>query len=247
VTWTVVLLLGFAAQDLTAGEKACDPVQVGRDLIDRREEADNLDRALRILEYHAAQKPGNAELRTLAAEAYSRAIERLREDQAADKAAFKLLLPLARPHGEAAVRLAPKDGASLYWQACLLLHDARWNTSLSKAWEASDLLEKSEAVSPKLDDGGPARMRGRVLAQIPAIFGGSMSGALAHYKRSLEISPDCIVTHLWMGEVYADQKKGDLARKELTGVTEAKPRAGHEKEDADYKRQAEERLKSLKK
>jgi len=90
-------------------------------------------------------------------------------------------------------------------------------------------------------------MKGRIYQDLPGIFGGSTSKAISLYRKSLESDPDCITTHLWLGEAYADARKYDLARKELEWVVAAKPRPGHEKEDGDDQKEAAEKLKSLKK
>lgn len=228
-------------------EQKADPVRMGRDLIDQRESGDSLDRAVRMLEWHAAKKPDSAEIQTLATEAYSRSIERLQENKANEQSRIKSLLTRGKPRADAAIRLAPSNGETQYWRACFLLHEADYEQSLGKANEALALLDKAEASAPKTDDGGPSRMKGRVLAEMPGLFGGSLKKAVESYKKSLQAAPNSITTHLWLGEAYAAGKQNDLARKELEWVLAAKPRPGHEKEDGADRAKAEEKLKSLKK
>lgn len=255
--WTLALLLPAVAAcaelpslpdsftEADAEEQRMNPA-AARELIDQREKDGNLDRALRVLEYHAAKNPQSGEIRILAAEAYSRSVEALQDRKAQEKDRLKRLLTKGKPHADAAVRLEPKSGAAHYWRACLLLHEADFEQSLAKANEALKELDQAEALQPDVDNGGPSRMKGKVLAEMPALFGGSLSKAVASFLKSLRIAPDFITTHLWLGEAYIDAKKPDLARKELEWVLAAKPRPGHEKEDGADKKRAEEKLKSLK-
>jgi tetratricopeptide (TPR) repeat protein len=235
-----------SATEPTATEQKLDPLKTGRELLDQREKDDNLDRAVRILEWHAGQKPKDEKVQLLAAEAYSRSLEVLGDRKKTDKTRARRLLTQGKLRGQAALDLAPADGVALYWRACLLLHEADIDASLGKAKEAIAMLEKAEAADPKTDDGGPARMKGRVYAEMPLLVGGSLSKAVANYKKSLAVAPDFITTRLWLGEAYADGKRPDLARKELEWVVAAKPRAGHEKEDGEDIQKAAERLKKLK-
>ncbi|HZE97981.1 MAG TPA: tetratricopeptide repeat protein [Planctomycetota bacterium] len=230
----------------TDADKKCEPVKTGRELLDHREDGDSLDQAVRMLEFHAAKPDACLEIQVLATEAYVRGLDRLQENKAQEKATIRRYLALGKPHGEASLKLAPNDGAAQYWRACLLLHEADWTQSLSKANEALALLEKAEVSGPTVDDGGPSRMRGHVLAEMPLLFGGSLSTGVQHLKRSLEISPNNLTAHLWLGEAYADQKKWGPARQELEGVVAAKPRPGHEKEDGADQKAAAERIKKLK-
>jgi tetratricopeptide (TPR) repeat protein len=232
-------------QAAPAPDRNVDPLKTGRELIENREKDDNLDRAIRLLEWHSSQNPQSAEIHLLTAEAYSRSLEALGDQKSQQKPKVRQVLAKAKPHADEALRLDPKNGAAYYWKACLLLHEADIEKSLGLANQALKLLDQAETLQPGIDQGGPSRMKGRVYQDLPGIFGGSTSKAIALYRKSLESDPDCITTHLWLGEAYADARKYDLARKELEGVVAAKPRPGHEKEDGDDQKEAAEKLKSL--
>src|SRR4051812_34866199 len=73
-------------EEITPQEQALDPVKAGRQLIDEREKDDNLNKAIRMLHWHAQQKPQSAEVQLLAAEACSRALELLDPAKPADRA-----------------------------------------------------------------------------------------------------------------------------------------------------------------
>lgn len=216
-----------------------------RKLLDEREKDGNLDRAVRVAEWQVAQKPKDEKIRLLAAEAYSRSLEDMGDKKKKDTAKAKRLLTQGALHAQAAIDLEPGNATAQYWRACILLHEADVGSSLGKAKEALVLLEKADAADPKIDDGGPSRMKGRVYYEMPPLVGGSLSKAVTNYKRSLSVAPNTITTHLWLGEAYADGKKPDLARKEWETVVASKPRPGHEKEDGADIKAAEEKLKAL--
>jgi tetratricopeptide (TPR) repeat protein len=228
-------------------DQKADPLKIGSDLIEHREQGDNLERAIRLLEWHSLQDPQSAPIHVLAAEAYSRSLEAMGERKMQERAHVRQILAKAKPHADEALKLDPKSADAYYWKACLLLHEADIEKSLGRANEAIKLLDQAQALNPSVDDGGPARMKGRVLQELPGLFGGSTSKAIALYKKSLMFAPNCITTHLWLGEAYTDAGKVDLARQELEWVVAAKPRPGHEKEDGDDQKEAAEKLKSLKK
>ncbi len=230
----------------TPQEKQLDPVKAGRELIEDREKDDNLDKAIRLLHWHASQQSASAEVQTLAAEACSRALELLDPAKPADRDRHQKLRQIGRAHADEAVRLAPGSGAAHYWRGCLLLHEANAERSLGKTNQALAELDKADALQPAIDDGGPSRMKGKVLSEMPSLLGGSMTKAVAAYRKALSLSPNRITTHLWLGEAYLEASKPGLARTELEWVVAQKPRPGHEKEEGAEQKEAADKLKSLK-
>jgi tetratricopeptide (TPR) repeat protein len=228
--------------ELSASEQATDPVTAARGLMDHPEESDNLEHAARLVEWHAERHPERADLHLLAAEAHSRACEHLDKGSVEHR---RHRIDGLR-HAEEAVKLAPNDGAAHYWKGTLLLHHADAESSLGRAKAGLKELEKADELAPKIDDGGPARMRGKVLVDMPGLFGGSVPKGIASFKRSLEIAPDNITTRLWLGQAYAGAGKNDLAKQQFDAVIAAKPRPGHEKEDAASQKEAQDGLQKLK-
>jgi tetratricopeptide (TPR) repeat protein len=144
------------------------------------------------------------------------------------------------------VRLAPDDGVAQFWLGCLLLHAADAERSYGRLKESLPHLELAEKLAPATDDGGPARMLGRVYQETPGGFLlGSKPEAIKWYKKSLEVAPDALSTHLWLGETYIASSKSDLARPELERVVATKARGGHEKEEGLYRQQAEALIQKL--
>lgn len=229
--------------NLSDDDHKADPIKAAPRLIDQREAPGNLDHAIALLRWHVEKNPQSAEYRTLLAEAHSRAAE-VRDVQKSEDLPYHAYHRIeGMKEAEEALKLKPDFGPAHYWRAANLLHAADAERSLGRAKEALKELDRAEQLSPDVDAGGPARMRGKVLHDMPAIVGGSVSKAIESYHRSLKVAPDCITTHLWLGEAYLSAGKHDLARKELEWVLSAKPRGGHEKEDAADKQKAEELLK----
>lgn len=257
-TWMVLAAVGCSAGsgplpeshdwekvEVSSEDQKGDPLKAVPKLIDQRETPGNLDRAIAILRWHSERQPQSAELHQMLAEAHSRAAEMrdLKKDGDPPYHAYHRTEGLR--HADLAVKLAPNAAASHYWRGTNLLHTAEAESSLGRAKEALKELDRAEQLSPQIDDGGPARLRGKVLHDMPALVGGSVPKAIESYKKSLQVAPNNITTHLWLGEAYLSAKKQDLARKELEWVLSAKGRPGHEKEDGEDKQKAQDLLKKL--
>jgi tetratricopeptide (TPR) repeat protein len=231
--------------ELTDEEKRKDPVPEATQLIEEREKPGKMDHAIRLLQYHVDQHPESGQLHELLAEVHARSCETLQLSKSEDRQLHREHRTEGIRQGEKAVTINPESGPAHYWLACNLLHAADAEKSVGRAKDALKHLDQAERLSPKLDEAGPARLRGKVLADMPGLFGGSTSKAIASYRRSLELFPDCITTHLWLAQAYLDAKNTDLARKELEWVTAAKAKPGHEKEDGEDIQKAQELLKKL--
>jgi hypothetical protein len=230
---------------LTADDEKADPLKAAPKLIEEREKPGSLDHAIALLNWHQERNPQSAELHLLLSEAHARSAEALNAQKDEDRPNHKYHYTEGLRHADEAVRLAPNSGPAHYWRACNLLHAADAEQSLSRANQALKELDIADQQSPGVDEGGPSRMRGKVLHDMPGLFGGSTSKAIANFQKSLKIAPNVGTTHLWLGEAYLSAKKNDLARKELEWVTGAKPRPGHEKEDGENRQKALELLKKL--
>jgi len=231
---------------LTEAELKGDPLPAARKLIDQRETPGALDHAVALLEAQLLKKPEFPELLVLLAEAHSRCLELLDVKKQADLVPHEQHRTRGRFQAQEALRLAPNNGAAHYWLGCLLLHAAEAERSYGRLKEALPHLELAQKQAPKTDDGGPARMLGRVYQETPGgLLLGSKPEAIKWYRKSLEVAPDSMPTHLWLGETYAASKQPALALPELNRVVATKPRGGHEKEEGDYRQKAEELIKKL--
>ena len=230
---------------LSADEQQTDPLPSARTMIDLRETPGSLDHAIALLRWHLEKHPESAELHQLLAEAHSRSCEALDLQKREDQGPHQQHRTEGMKHAHEALRLSPDSGPAHYWLATNLLHAADAERSLGRAKDALAELDRADKLSPDVDEGGPTRMRGRVLHDMPGLFGGSVPKAIANYKRSAEIAPDNPTTHLWLGQAYLDTKQPDLARKEFEKVVNAKPRSHREKADGEDKQKAQDLLKKL--
>ena len=230
---------------LTEAEMKGDPLPAARKLIDQRETPGALDHAVALLEAHLPKRQSSA-LLVMLAEAHSRRLEALDIKKGADLAPHELHRTRGRFRAQEALRLAPNDGVAHYWLGCLLLHAAEAERSYGRLKEALPHLELAQKQAPATDDGGPARMLGRVYQETPGgLLLGSKPEAIKWYKKSLEVAPDAVSTRLWLGEAYVASSQPALARPELKRVASIKPRGGHEKEDGKYRQAAEDLIKKL--
>ena len=236
---------GWQRVKLTGDDEKADPLKAAPKLIEEREKPGSLDHAIALLTWHSERSPQSAELHQLLAEAHARSAEALDVQKEEDRPYHKAHYTEGIRQAEEAIRLAPDSGPARYWHACNLLHAADAERSLSRANAALKELDAADKISPDVDQGGPSRMRGKVLNDMPGLFGGSTSKAIASFQHSLKIAPNVGTTHLWLAEAYLSAKKNDLARKELEWVAAAKPRPGHEKEDGENRQKALELLKKL--
>jgi len=231
---------------LTDAEMKGDPLPAARKLIDQREKPGALDHAVVLLEAHLSGKARSVELLVMLAEAHSRCLEVLDVKKPADLAPHEQHRTRGRFQAQEALRLAPGNGVARYWLGCLLLHAAEAESSYGRLKEALPHLELAQKQAPATDDGGPARMLGRVYQETPGgLLLGSHPEAIKWYQKSLNVAPDIISTHLWLGETYVASKQPALARPELKRVVAIKLRGGHEKEEGKYKQAAEELIKKL--
>jgi tetratricopeptide (TPR) repeat protein len=230
---------------LSADEEKSDPLKAAPKLLEEREQPGKLDQAIALLNWHLQRTPESAPLHQLLAEAHSRAAEALDVQKKEDQPYHAYHAQEGIRHADEALRLSPNSGPAHYWRATNLLHAANLERSLGRAKDALKELDAADQISPEVDEGGPSRMRGKVLHDMPSLFGGSVSKAIANFQKSLKLAPNVGTTHLWLGEAYLSARKNDLARKELEWVAAAKPRPGHEKEDGENRQKAQDLLKKL--
>jgi tetratricopeptide (TPR) repeat protein len=234
-----------AAVELTSQEKA-DPITAARQLIDQRENPGRLTRAALLLEWRKDHGSEAAEVHALLGEAHSRMVEMLNPEKAVDRRRMRVERESGLRDARDAVRLAPNQAEGHYWLGWLLLQTADAEQSYSRLKEAVSELLQAQQLDPKVDEGGPARMLGRIYQETPGWpLLGSRTKAIRWYTKSLEAAPEALRTHLWLGQTYAQDGQSERARLELEKVSAAKPRTGHEKETMESRQEAETLLKTL--
>jgi tetratricopeptide (TPR) repeat protein len=107
--------------------------------------------------------------------------------------------------------------------------------------------EKALALDEGYFYGGPHRVLGRLYHKAPGFpFSvGNTKKAVEHLEKAVEIGPKFYLNRLFLAEAYISNRDKAKAREQLEWILNAPLNKNHEREDEDYKRQAEALLKSL--
>jgi len=73
-------------------------------------------------------------------------------------------------------------------------------------------------LDPTYDFGGPDRVLGRVLHQLPAMNGGDNKKAIEHLRKAVKIGPGLLMNHRFLAEVLISEGKKDEARLLLEAI-----------------------------
>lgn len=95
---------------------------------------------------------------------------------------------------------------------------------IGAAGKITEHARKTLELDPSYDGGGAYVMLGRINQMIP---GGSDRTAEEYFLKAIKIAPGRTTPHLYLAELYADQKRYDEARRELKQVLESQ-------KDSDY-------------
>jgi len=106
-------------------------------------------------------------------------------------------------------------------------------------------LETVLRIDPAFMQGSPDRALGRYYFKVPSLFGGSKSRAEQHLRASLEYNQNSTISHYFLAELLADQRRTAEARAELQRVIDAPLSTEWAPEDRDYKQKASALLASL--
>lgn len=107
--------------------------------------------------------------------------------------------------------------------------------------------EKALALDAGYFYGGPHRVLGRLYHKAPGFpFSiGSTKKAVEHLEKAVSLGPKFFLNRLFLAEAYISNRDKQKAREQLEWITSAPLNAGHEREDEDYKRQAQALLENL--
>lgn len=235
------------APTLTEQMKSADLETVRRYALTDLDSDGEYGHVLTLLRHHWPKAPQDATLNALLAEAHAKTVDTLDLKKPEEKPRWDRHRQAGLFHARKAVEAAPESGHARYWLGALLLYTADLEQSYGRLKEALAELLKAEKLDPKVDDGGPARMLGRIYQETPGFpFLGSKSKAIEWYRKSIEIAPRRLLTHLWLAETYAADKQADAARKEIQGVLQpqAEDRV-YPRTNGEIRKKAQELLKRL--
>jgi tetratricopeptide (TPR) repeat protein len=237
--------LGEPDEPLSDSEKGAGPdaSKLARALLSSTDLLDH--HVISILRHHWPLTPKSIELNLLLAEAHARFVDSLDVKKKEDRLPHERHRTAGRFHAAEALQVNPESGPARYWQGVLLLYCADGEQSYGRLKEAQADFEKAEPLAGKVDDGGPARMRGRIYQETPGLLGGSNSKAIECYRRSLGIAPGRLKTRLWLAETLLADKQAEPARAELETILKAPEQVRKPTEDADVRRRAKALLEKI--
>ncbi len=107
--------------------------------------------------------------------------------------------------------------------------------------------ERAAEIDESYFYGGPWRVLGRLYHKAPGFpFSiGNTKKAIECLEKAVELGPKFYLNHLFLAEAYISERKKDKAREHLEWILNAPLNKNHEREDEDYKRQAEALLAKL--
>jgi Tfp pilus assembly protein PilF len=223
------------------------PIPQEQEFKDRERDLGRDAFVLSLMRFLAFAAPDAVDVNVRLAADHARLVEPLHADRKEEREAHRRHREMGKHFSREALRLDPNRGDAHYWHGALLLHTADAEQSYGRLKEALKEMLSAEKLNPRCDSGGPDRMIGRIYQETPGglFFLGSKPKAIEYYRKSLEIAPECKLTHLWLAETYQAEGQTDSARQEAQKAAQGNPRPGHEKEDEDVIRQAQELQKKM--
>jgi tetratricopeptide (TPR) repeat protein len=107
-------------------------------------------------------------------------------------------------------------------------------------------LEAAQKIDEAWQQGSADRALGWWYHRVPGLFGGSEAKAETYLRKALTYNPQSTATLYFLAEVLLERGKKDEARTTLQAVLDAPLDPDWTPEDKDFKRKAEDALKSLK-
>jgi len=145
-----------------------------------------------------------------------------------------------------AIALAPDRPEGHFWLAAnmgALAESFGLRQGLKYRGTIKDELLIVLKLDPAFQEGSADRALGRWYARVPGLFGGSMSKAEEHLRRSLTYGRNSTASHFFLAEMLFDTHRQDEARAELQRVLDAPLDPDWAPEDREFKAKAERRLK----
>jgi len=241
-----VLLLLMQATPEEAPKTPSEALKKAEPLIEARETPGNLEQAIALLSRHESDPDPSLPLLIDLARAQALLVDTYDLGKAGERQKHQEHRDAGKLAARRALAIDPQSGEAHYWLGLLLLYSADGEQSYSLLKQAVRELEIADKRSPALDDGGPARMLGRVYQQTPGWpLLGSTSKSIEYLERASKEAPDNLRNRLWLGLSYEAAGKIKRAKAQLEGVIESKMHPGREHEEEALKKEASEHLKGL--
>ncbi len=215
-------------------------------LIDSRETAGSLEKAIELLEKLKAENPEKDIIRGKLSSAFFYkglfSPEGTREREDAFDNGVK--------YGQEAITLNPRAVYGNFWYASNLGYLGMCRGALASLASIDPFKRSMEVVLKENENfyfGGPHRAIGRLYHQAPGwpISIGNKNKAFEHLEKCVQLAPNFMNNRLYLAELLIDMGKKDKAVEHLNFCKDTALNPGHEKEDGVYKEQAEKLLKRI--
>lgn len=151
--------------------------------------------------------------------------------------------------GEQAVALQAGRPEGHFWLAAnmgALAESFGLTQGIKYRGRIKDELTKVREMDPSWQQGSADRALGMWYFKVPGLFGGSRKKAEEHLRQALTYNPRSTATLYFLAEVLLADRRRDEARTLLQQVLDSPVDPNWAPEDRDFKRKAEEKLKTLK-
>ena len=203
-------------------------------LIELKEENDNLAKAKEILLNMLNDNPDNGEI-------YGRLSQVCYwQGEYAEKKDKLAIFEEGKKYGEKGVELAPDSVHTNLWCAVnmgLYGYEKGISDSLFLVEPMEKYAKKALEIDESFFYGAPHRVLGKLYTEAPAwpMSVGDYNKAIEHLQKALEFGPDYLQNHLFIAEAYIAKWQNDKAKEHLEIVLKADPTPNMEKFDAIIK------------
>jgi tetratricopeptide (TPR) repeat protein len=185
-----------------------------------RENKEDLDKAIELLEEALKQDPKNYEA------AWKLSKARWYQGNFAVPADKKVSFEKGADAGKLAVELEPAGCAGHFWLGVNLALKAETGgmfEALGLIDSIKDEMKRTLELDPKCECGGPQRVLGKLYSKIPFFKGGSKSKAISYLNESLNLCSNDTQSRIFLAEIYLDDGKKSLAIQQLKLVLKQEP------------------------
>jgi tetratricopeptide (TPR) repeat protein len=185
-----------------------------------RENKEDLDKAIELLEEAMKEDPENYEA------AWRLAKARWYQGNFATPADKKVSFEKGAEAGKHAVEIDPAGCLGHFWLGVNLALKAE-NGGMFEALGLIDPIKeemkRTLELDPKCECGGPQRVLGKLYSKIPFFKGGSKSKAISFLNESLNLCSNDTQSRIFLAEIYVDDGKKSLAIQQLKLVLKQEP------------------------
>jgi len=235
------ILLPFLLLAMVWGASPQDPLKEADQLIEKRENLQQVAKAMDILKKELSVHPYEAGWRYLRATYY---FGKKCRDKDKKIKAYQEGIKL----GEDLVKKYPDRVEGHFWLGVLYGVYGEARGVMKSLFLIKPIKREMNAVlrlDPGYDCGGAQRVLGRLYYKVPGLFGGSKSKSLKYLLESKKICPHSLLTRIYLAETLISRKKKQQAKAELEEALNLEPIPSEKPEEEEYRTRIKELLSKL--